>query len=197
MLGGTGLYIDALLGRMAYPAVPPNQKLRAQLEKKSTEELFAMFKKLDPARAKTIDAYNPRRLVRAIEIAKALGKNPRPVPVGKYNVLWLGIAPTEKKLKQNIHLRTVARMKSGMIAEAKHLHKAGLSYKRMHDLGLEYRLLAQFLQKKLTAPELQKEIEKGNWDYAKRQYTWFKRNKNIKWIKSKAEALRLARSFLT
>ena len=197
VVGGTGLYVDTLLGRMSYPAVPPDPKLRARLSKKSAPALFAMLQQLDPARTHAIDAKNPRRLVRAIEIAKALGKNPLPQPEQKYEVLWLGLAPEDKKLKANIRKRTLARMRGGMVAEAQRLHKAGLSYKRMQELGLEYRSLARYLQKEISLGELAQEIEKGNWDYAKRQMTWFKRNKDIIWVNSKAEAVRLAKAFIS
>jgi tRNA dimethylallyltransferase len=96
--GGTGFYIDALLGEKQIPEVPPNPKLRKQLENKTTKELFKMLQKLDPERAKNIDAQNPRRLVRAIEIAKKLGKVPEyREPDFKYDVLKIGIAPLKKK----------------------------------------------------------------------------------------------------
>ena len=74
--GGTAFYIDAVLGKAQLPDVPPNPTLRKKLEQKSAPELFLMLTKLDPARAKNIDPHNPVRLVRAIEIAKALGKVP-------------------------------------------------------------------------------------------------------------------------
>ena len=76
IVGGTGLYIQALVDNIVLPEVKPNWKLRKELEKKTTEEMFKMLKKLDPARARNIDAKNPRRLIRAIEIAQALGKIP-------------------------------------------------------------------------------------------------------------------------
>jgi tRNA dimethylallyltransferase len=181
---------------MSMPNVPPNPALRARLEKKSIGQLFAILKKLDPRRAGAIEREHKRRLVRAIEIAKAIGKSPLPAPAPKYDVLWLGLAPAEKKLRQNIHARLLARMQAGMIGEAKKLHKAGVSYKRMHELGLEYRSLAEYLQGNISRGGLVSEIEKGNWGYAKRQMRWFRRNKDIRWIKNKAEALRLAKSFL-
>src|SRR3989338_10503306 len=68
--GGTGLYIKAIVENPSYPDIPPDWKLREQLEKKTAEQLFAMLKKLDPERAGNIDAKNSRRLIRAIEIAK-------------------------------------------------------------------------------------------------------------------------------
>ena len=70
IVGGTGFYIDVLLGLRNTANVPPNPQLRKRIENKSANELFMMLKKLDPERAKTIDQHNPRRLVRAIEIAK-------------------------------------------------------------------------------------------------------------------------------
>ncbi|HVV14895.1 MAG TPA: tRNA (adenosine(37)-N6)-dimethylallyltransferase MiaA [Candidatus Paceibacterota bacterium] len=197
VVGGTGLYIDMLLGRMTMPNVAPNPALRARLEKKSAEELLSILKKLDLRRAGTIEPGHKRRIIRAIEIAKAIGKSPLPKPEQKYDVLWLGLAPDEKKLKKNIHLRTIRRMKAGMVMEAKRLHKAGVSYKRMHELGLEYRSLAQYLQGLLNKEALVAEIERGNWDYAKRQMRWFKRNKDIIWIGNKAKAMRLAKKFLS
>ncbi|HZT36169.1 MAG TPA: tRNA (adenosine(37)-N6)-dimethylallyltransferase MiaA, partial [Nitrososphaera sp.] len=136
IVGGTGLYIDMLLGRMSYPEVPPNLKLRKQLEKKSAEQLFQMLQKLDSRRAQTIERENPRRLIRAIEIAKVLGTSPLPSPESKYEVLWLGLNPEKRILDKKIALRLKARLKAGMIAEAKRLHAQGLSYKRMNELGL-------------------------------------------------------------
>lgn len=180
--GGTGFYIDALLGRIALPAVPPNPKLRAQLAKKSAAQLFAQLKKLDPRRAKDIDANNPVRLIRAIEIAKTLGKVPaaKPTPL-PYAIEWIGIRPDEKKLRAKIHTRLLDRMKSGMLREAQKLHKAGLSYKRMDQLGLEYRYLALLMQKKISKAEMLEKLENEIWQYAKRQLTYFKKNTDIRW----------------
>src|SRR3989344_1348292 len=76
IFGGTGLYIQAVVDNIVLPEVKPNWRLRKELEKKTTEEMFKMLKKLDPERAKNIDAKNPRRLIRAIEIAKTLGNTP-------------------------------------------------------------------------------------------------------------------------
>lgn len=195
VVGGTGLYVDMLLGRMSYAEVPPNPALRAKLELLSTDTLFARLQKLDPRRANTIEPHHKRRLIRAIEIASAIGKNPAPQAVQKYEVLWLGLNPAD--LPTRIHTRLRARLKQGMIAEAKHLHKAGLSYKRMDELGLEYRYLAKLLQKKITRDQFEQELERAINQYAKRQWRWFKRNKDIAWVGSKTEALRLAKAFLS
>ncbi|HEY5382979.1 MAG TPA: tRNA (adenosine(37)-N6)-dimethylallyltransferase MiaA [Candidatus Paceibacterota bacterium] len=196
VVGGTGLYVDMFLGRMAYPAVAPNPALREQLERQTTAQLFAALQKLDPRRAQNIEPGHKRRLIRAIEIAKAIGKSPLPAPEQKYEVLWLGLKPSQEVLQKKIAARLQARMRLGMIGEAKRLHAKGLSYKRMEELGLEYRSLARFLQKKITKKEMGHELERAIASYAKRQTRWFKRNQDIHWISGKAEALKLSKEFL-
>ncbi len=197
LVGGTGLYADTLLGRMSYPNVPPNEALRKKLNKKSTAELFAMLQKADPARAATIEKENPRRLVRALEIAAALGASPAPNPEQRYDVLWIGLKPSDDILKKNIRTRLLERIKGGMVKEAVELHGDGLSYKRMEELGLEYRFLAQLLQGKLSKEEFVEQLESAINAYAKRQWRWFKRNKDIHWVKNKTEALKLTKEFLS
>lgn len=189
--GGTGFYIDALLGDKQIPEVAPNLKLRQKLEKKTTEELFEILKKLDPKRAVNIDRYNPRRLIRAIEICESLGKVPKLVDNNqnlefrKYEILKIGIKPEEKEIKERIYKRLIARVKKGMMREAEKLHEQGLSWKRMMELGLEYKYLALFLQNKLSKPEFINQLNSAIWHYAKRQITWWKRDKNIRWFKPK------------
>ena len=193
--GGTGFYIDALLGRVVIPNVPPNPKLRARLAKKTASELFARLQKLDPRRAKDIDVNNPVRLVRAIEIATKLGR----VPVAKskqlpYNVTWIGITRTSTDLHDRIHIRLLQRMKAGMVEEARALHARGLSFKRMVELGLEYRFLAPFLQKKLSKKEMLEQLESRIRDYAERQMRYWKRNPDIHWLSpSQLSALSIRR----
>lgn len=182
--GGTGFYIQALVDNITIPEVPANSKLRKELEKKSTEELFKILKKLDPKRAREIDPKNPHRLIRAIEIAKTLGKNPPYTlnPSG-YTPLFIGLNLPDKKLKKRISIRLEQRIKIGMIAEAKKLHKNGLSFKRMRELGLEYKFLADFLEDKIDKEEMKKLLETAIWQYAKRQRTWFKRDRRILWFR--------------
>lgn len=93
MCGGTGLYIDSLLGSVSWPEVPPNPTLRKKLEKKSTEELFKQLQVLDPKRAKTIDNKNPVRLIRAIEIATLLGNVEQKRISIPYETLYIGLLP--------------------------------------------------------------------------------------------------------
>jgi len=193
--GGTGFYIDALLGDKQIPEVPPNPKLREKLEKKSTTELFEILKKLDPVRASNIDSKNPRRLVRAIEICKAIGKVPKLVAssqnlvASKYGVIKIGIKIDEKELKERINKRIEKWFKMGLLNEVKDLHKKGLSWKRMAEIGLEYKIVSLFLQNKISKSEMILRMQTETWQYAKRQITWFKRDKNIIWIPPKISAI--------
>lgn len=200
IVGGTGFYVDTLLGRMIFPDVAPNEKLRQRLEKKSLEQLMLLLSKKDPARALTVDQHNKRRIIRALEIAQALGVSPQGGPAltheGAYDVLWIGITLQEEILHKNIRTRLLARIKAGMVEEAIVLHKKGLSYKRMAQLGLEYRFLASLLQGRILKEEFITQLEFASRQYAKRQIRWFKRNTDIHWVNTKKEALQLAQEFL-
>lgn len=187
VVGGTGFYIDTLLGTVALSDVSPNRELRKRFENTPADELFALLQKADPARARHMNTQSERsnrvRLVRALEIAAA---KLRPAQIGKnrppYDVLWVGIMPPFKELEAKIQTRLKARIRRGMIAEAKHLHAEGLSYKRMEALGLEYRALARLLQKKISRSEFEEELYRDIRAYAKRQITYWKRNKKIRWF---------------
>lgn len=210
--GGTGFYIDALLGDKQIPEVPPNPKLRKQLERKSVAELFEMLKKLDPERAKNVDAKNPRRLIRAIEICRKLGRVPplrpdfaeaTPGKQGfagqanlKYDVLKIGIKVEEKELKKRINKRIKKWFKIGLLKEVQNLHKKGLSWKKMGEIGLEYKIVSLFLQNKISKPEMTKRMRTETWQYAKRQMTWFKKDRNIKWVPAGPAGLEPATSVL-
>ncbi len=183
LVGGTGFYIDAVIHDTKLPEVPPNATLRKKLAKLSTERLFAMLKKIDPLRAQTIDTKNPVRLIRAIEIAKALGHVPRVITTNKYPVIKIGIMLPDEVLKERIHTRLLDRLTQGMLREATRLHRDGLSWRRMEELGLEYRYMARHLQGKITHNQMLQQLENEIWKYAKRQKTWFKRDKEIIWIR--------------
>lgn len=197
IVGGTGLYIQAVVDNIVLPEVKPDWKLRKELEEKTTEEMFAILKRLDPERAKNIDAKNPRRLIRAIEIATVLGKVPNlEARLPGWEMLQIGIKLSNEELKNNIDKRLVHRLKKGMIAEAKRLHLQGLSWKRMDELGLEYRYLAKFLKGEISKKEMIEKLKSEIWQYTKRQMTWFKRDKRINWISKENQAKKFIKEFL-
>ncbi|OHA19213.1 MAG: tRNA (adenosine(37)-N6)-dimethylallyltransferase MiaA [Candidatus Taylorbacteria bacterium RIFCSPHIGHO2_01_FULL_45_63] len=188
IVGGTGFYISALVDGVVFPDVPPNPKFRKQLAKKSASELFGMLRKLDANRAKNIDPKNIRRLIRAIEIAKnaertRIRRGPDADKMHPpYNTLFIGLTLPKEELQKRIHHRLLKRLKQGMIKEAQLLHKKGLLFKRMEELGLEYRYLALYLKKQISKTEMIEKLETEIWRYARRQMTWFKRDKRIRWF---------------
>jgi tRNA dimethylallyltransferase len=182
--GGTGFYIDALAGRVVLPDVPADPAFRRIHNKKSTALLLCMLTKIDPERAETIDPHNKVRIIRALEIARALGKVPQYTKDALlYDTLWIGIAP-KKELHKKIHVRLLSRMRQGMVMEAKRLHAKGLTYKRMRELGLEYGALAAFLQNKISYEDMLERLSSDIRRYAKRQVTYWKRNTDIHWLQS-------------
>ena len=197
IVGGTGLYVQALVNNASFPEVPPNLKLRKKLEKKTAQELFGMLKKLDPNRAKTIDAANPRRLVRAIEIAAKLGAVPpfKNTPREDISPLFIGLTLPPDELKVKITTRLFARLqpkgsysgqariRTSMVGEVRSLHAKGLSWKRMEELGLEYRYVSRYLRGSISKAEMIEKLRSEIWQYAKRQMTWFKRDKRVRWFK--------------
>ena len=196
--GGTGFYIDSVTQNIILPEVPANPDLRLKIQDLGIEELNQMLKKLDSKRAKTIDAKNKIRLIRAIEIATELGSVPKIESNPNYEVLYIGIDWSQEKLQERIYARIISRIKKRMLKEVQNLHEKGLSWKRMFSLGLEYRYISLFLQKKINKEEMIEKLNTEIWHYAKRQMTWFKRNKEIHWLPPEKlkESEKLVRLFL-
>ena len=169
--GGTGFYIDAITKGIVFPEVSPNLKLRKILEKKSVLELLKILKKLDKRRAKNIDQNNKVRLIRAIEIAKALDKVPDITKVRpSYKFIKIGLYLPNDKLEKKIIKRVEGMFKAGLLNEIRKLKKSGISNKRLKEFGFEY---FEPTEEKVVIETIK---------YAKRQMTWFKRAKDIKWF---------------
>jgi tRNA dimethylallyltransferase len=177
LCGGTGLYLDSITKGIIFPEVPPNEKLRKTLYSKSTIALFKYLKKIDPTRAKNIDPKNKVRLVRAIEIAKELGKVPKITEARpQYKFIKIGLYLPPDKLKRKVEQRVKKMFEAGLLNEIKKLKKparlggSGVSKKRLKEFGFEY---FEPTEEKVISETLK---------YAKRQMTWFKRDKEIKWF---------------
>lgn len=195
--GGTGFWISAVVDNVVFPDVKPDRELRNKLRNKSAHVLFAQLRSLDPQRAQNIDPQNKVRLIRAIEIAKALGRVPdRKKPDPKYDALQIGIGRSKKILDGLIRQRLHVRLRRGMLAEVKKLHAQGVSWKRLDSFGLEYRWLARFLQKKISRSEMEEKLYFDIVHYAKRQLTWFDRDRRIRWISDPKNAARTVRKFI-
>lgn len=196
IVGGSTFWIDALVHGLAIPAVPPNRTLRNRLAKKRPDELLAILTRLDPRRAKTVEPKNPRRLIRAIEIARAIGQTPKVKWRTPYRTLWIGLNPPPAVLKKRIRRRLNERIRRGMVAEAKRLRRAGLPWKRFYELGLEYRFLADHLRNNLTREEMIDGLERAIQRYARRQLAWLRKNTSIRWLRRTADANRLLKAFI-
>lgn len=185
LCGGTGFYIDAIVDGIILPEVKTDMELRKKLETYSTEKLVKMLVKLDADRLAEIDRQNRVRLIRSIEIAKALGKVPKLIKKIRYETLLIGLDIPKEDLMNKVQDRAIKRLKQGMVAEAQNLHDDGVSWKRMKQLGLEYGLLSELLQNKLTREQFIERLKIETWQYAKRQRTWFYKKEGMKWFEPK------------
>ncbi len=183
LCGGSGFYIDAVLDNISLSPVPPNPRLRKKLSQQPIEKLYEILQTLDPKHAEKIDRKNPRRVVRALEIVNAQGKVVSlKTREHLYETVFIGLTLPKEQLAEKIRMRLRKRFKQGMVNEVKHLHADGVSWQRLESLGLEYREIAKYLQKKMGLSEMKQHLEIAIRQFSKRQMTWFKRNKNIQWF---------------
>ena len=183
LCGGTGLYIDTIVHNIHFPDVPINQTLREELQSKNTEEILDIFKKLNKEKPHNVDLKNKRKIIRAIEILTELGSIPPLDKKNLYDVLYVGLDASDDVLKDKIKKRIDRRLKQGMLEESEQLLQQGdLTHERMRKLGLEYAYISKYIQKEITLEQFKEQLFYAIWHYAKRQRTWFRRNKNIHWL---------------
>ncbi|HEU4677094.1 MAG TPA: tRNA (adenosine(37)-N6)-dimethylallyltransferase MiaA [Candidatus Paceibacterota bacterium] len=182
VVGGTFFYIDALLGRVSAPDVPPNEELRARLEPLPAPDLYELLRMRDPARAAAVDPANKRRLIRALEIVEAKGIVPPHAPDEVYDALTIGIRVAPAVLRESIRARLEERIKAGMIDEVVDLEESGIPFERIESLGIEYEHIVAFLKGSCDEVELRERITTKSYQYAKRQMTWLKRDATIRWV---------------
>ena len=188
LVGGTGFYLAAVLGETELPRISPDWELRKELEKLSTEELFEKIQKLDPERAKTIDPKNPRRLVRAIEVAAADSSEPRSdggirarLFPSSAKVLKIGLTAPREVLYDRADRWAEAIVNNGLLDEVRDLTNRG--YKNTAPMqGIIYKTAADHLDGEITKEEMLQKIKFDLHGYIRRQLTWFKRDKEIKWF---------------
>lgn len=185
IVGGTGLYFRILLEDFDLPRVKPDYELRKELEEKNSEELHKILKELDPATAEKIHFNNKVKIIRAIEIAKTLDK-PMSEAAGKkepeYEVEWIGLNFKHREdLYERINQRVDKMVETGLIEETKALlKKHGRINNFINTIG--YQEILEYLDGKVTLDEAILQIKQNTRRYAKRQLTWFRRNKEINWI---------------
>lgn len=199
IVGGTGLYISALIYNYDFPGKYDKklrQKFEALIEKRGLAALLDKMRKIDPDIEEKIDMKNPRRVARALEI---LFQTRRPLErakmVGEYDVLQIGINLLREKLYEKINARVEQMMADGLVDEVRTLVSCGYNCQSSALSGIGYREICDFLNHKISGQKAIELIQQNTRRYAKRQITWFKRDKNIHWVNDYQEAVELVKDF--
>jgi len=196
VVGGTGFYVRALTGDTLIPSVPPNPEFRAWAEKQPLEELAKELTKKDPATANRIDLLNPRRVIRALEIAQ----NPPPkseklVDKNKQKIIKIAINRQLDDLRKTIEKRVDSQFDRGLVEEVQKLEqKYGENAPGLQTIS--YRELFPYFREEISLKKARQDIITASWRYAKRQMTWLKKEPNLIWIKTNDEARKVINSSL-
>lgn len=200
LVGGTGLYINAVTDGYSLSDAAPDPKIRKQIEAKSIDELIAFIREKAPEALENLDLCNKRRLERAAEKA-AIGA-PMNLPSEKrYETLVLGVTWPKEILHKRIEERLDRRLEQGMIEEVVRLREEGATDEFLYKLGLEYRYILMYLRGEFPSKEaFREELFKEIRHLAKEQMTWFRKRKDITWLNMEAEpyeeAVKLIDDFL-
>ena len=179
LVGGTGLYVDAVIDGYELSDIEPDLELRAHLETFETPALYEMLKEKLPDTE--IDPKNRNRVMRALERLAADDYHPRRRSP-RYEVLKLGVTWPREVLKERIDERLERRLQQGMIDEVKGLMEQGVSTEFLTKLGLEYRYITEYLLGRWTYEQMLDELSRAIKRFAKRQMTWFRKEENLHWL---------------
>ena len=185
LVGGTGLYINAVTQNFSIPQVPPNPVFRKKLSTFSNEELHAKLQKLDPAEAEKIHPNNRIYLERALEIIETTGQPKSKIIAKKksdYDILILGIQLNREELYERINQRVEQMMQTGFIEEVQDLMKQGYDFNSQAFNSVGYREIKDMLAGKISKNDALELIKKNTRNYAKRQLTWWRNDERVKWI---------------
>jgi len=189
LVGGTALYIRAVVEGLRIPEVPPSPQLRAELETFLAEQgraaLFQRLQTLDPATAAVIDAQNPRRVLRALEIFLATGQSKIALEGAEappYRFLQLGLDRQRDDLYARVDRRVDQMMAQGLIAETQRLLAAGYRPPLPAITSLGYREIIAYLEQQLPLPDAIEKIKTETHRYVRHQYTWFRKMDKIHWF---------------
>ena len=178
LAGGTHFYFDALL-RGIPEAVPTNLELQALLATRSDEELFDLVQEKDARRAAELDPKNRRRLIRALEIIEAKGAVPlRPAVTDEYELEWIVINPAADELKLRIERRLKEALDRGLVDEVRRTRER-VGEARLNELGLEYRIVGEYLRGERDEASLLPALNAKLWQYARRQKAWLRKLRTI------------------
>jgi tRNA dimethylallyltransferase len=189
LVGGTGLYIRAVVDGLAIPAVAPDAELRSELEavarEQGTAALHHRLTQLDPVAAVRIDAHNPRRLIRALEVCILSGRpmseqqGTRPTP---YQPLILGLTMDRESLYRQADLRIDRMLQLGLLEETRRLVAAGYTWDLPSMSSLGYREMGAYLREEMTLPAAVSAFKLATHNYIRRQLTWFRSDVRTHWL---------------
>ena len=191
VVGGTGLYIDSLIYGIEYQDIKLDERYRAELEERVNREgletLYDEAKKIDPKAMEKISPNDKKRILRVLEIYKATGKNKTEQEIQsrkngvKYDYIVFAIDMNREKLYERINKRVDIMIEQGLIKEVEGLLKEYNDFPTAMQ-GLGYKEVVDYLQGNTTKEEMIEKIKMETRRYAKRQITWFKKNKQTIWI---------------
>ncbi|MGZ4098818.1 MAG: tRNA (adenosine(37)-N6)-dimethylallyltransferase MiaA [Bacteroidia bacterium] len=187
--GGTGLYLDSLRKDFSLTQVKENPILRKELEKLSKEELWSKLQIFPSHLTDHTDINSVKRLIRAIEVAHFVERNPDAITssVKIYQPFYIGIDVSIEERKRKITERLISRINNGLIEETEDLLKDGIPHERLEFLGLEYKFTSLFIRKLITREEFIKQLQTAIFQFSKRQMTWFRKMEKegvkIHWIR--------------
>lgn len=199
LVGGTGLYISAVVDNFTIPRIPPHKKMRRSLEEKTNEQLMRLLEMLDPDAALAIDANNKRRIIRALEVTILSGE-----PFSKqkkkgeqlFDILEIGIDVPRDKLYARIDARVDAMMEEGLLDEIHMLLRKKYHWDLPSMKGIGYQEFRPYIAGTASLEEAVNSLKKNTHKFARRQLTWFRRDKRIKWCANYDEAEVLIKQFL-
>jgi tRNA dimethylallyltransferase len=173
LAGGTHFYFDALL--YGLPAdTPPNDALRSELEVFTNDELLTRLRAIDSARADALDPENRRRIIRALEIVQEHGSVPERATESAYEIEWVVIDPGRDELKARLALRLTNALSRGLVEEVSRV-RARVGDARLEELGLEYRIVGEYLREEFPEVELYPRLLAKLSQYARRQRAWMRK----------------------
>jgi len=196
IVGGTGLYIKAILDELNFPDTDPVVRAELELEfaTKGIAPLFERLEKLDPAAALAIDKANSRRVIRALEVIKITGKPftanlPREESSRYPFAQQFGLVMDRDTLSERISTRVDRMWEQGLVQEAHTLLQAGIMQGTTAQRALGYAQVIAQIEGKVSQEEAQEETKRATRQYARRQETWFSRDDRITWISPVQNAL--------
>lgn len=204
IVGGTGLYLQAIIDGYQLSKYRPDLKRRQELEALSVPALYALLEKEKPDFAHKLnnsDKHNSRRLVRYLEIASQGEIEPIAKKELPYDFLILGLRQDDEEMRQRIIKRINDRLNNeDMVGEVDRLIDGGLSLARLNSFGLEYRFISWYLQDKIDYDEMVEKLSLATYRFAKRQKTWFKRwekqGREINWLSDLVEVKKMLKSWI-